>query len=329
MHKNVNWGVLGASNFARNLMGPAIHAAKGARLAALATSSLEKAKGFQAFAPDLSVNLDYETMLADPAVDAVYIPLPNSMHVEWSLKALAAGKHVLTEKPIALRAPEIDQLIAARDASGLHLAEAYMIVHHPQWQRVRDWLSAGEIGTLRHVDTAFSFDNRADTANIRNRPETGGGGIRDIGVYAYGSILWATGAEPTELSARLKRENGIDTWAQVVGQMAAARVEPFTFSAMTSMRLPKRQEVVFQGDRGLIRLTAPFNANVFAEAQVHLHRVGMPELTERFPGVDQYVHQVEAFGRTVREGAPYAWTLEQARGTQEMIDRVFAEAAEI
>ena len=118
------WGILGAANFARQHMAPAIHAAKGAKLVALATSSPEKAKGFQEFCPDLRLHRTYEALLADPEIDAVYIPLPNHIHVEWTLKALAAGKHVLTEKPIAMQASEIDAIIAARDSTGLMAAEA-------------------------------------------------------------------------------------------------------------------------------------------------------------------------------------------------------------
>ncbi len=133
---------------------------------------------------------------------------------------MAAGKHVLTEKPIALQAHEIDQIIKARDASGKLAAEAYMIVFHPQWRRAKELVEQGAIGKVLHVDAAFSYDNRNDTDNIRNRPETGGGGVRDIGVYTYGSVRFVTGAEPVELQAKLKRENGVDTWAHVTGELA-------------------------------------------------------------------------------------------------------------
>ena len=229
-------------------MGPAIHAAKGAELYALATSDPEKAKGFTAFCPTLTVHSSYDALLADPLVDAVYVPLPNHMHVEWALKALAAGKHVLVEKPIAMQADEIDQIIAARDASGLLAAEAYMIVHHPQWQRAKEWLEAGEIGTLRHVDAAFSF-HLTDGENIRLRPETGGGSLRDIGVYTFGSARFVTGSEPVDISARLIRENGVDIFAQVAGIMDGPHGR-FTYGSMTSMRLYNRQVVTFQGDQG-------------------------------------------------------------------------------
>jgi predicted dehydrogenase len=325
---SLRWGILGASNFARQHMGPAIHAAHGAELAALATSSAEKAAGFQAFAPNLTVHATYEALLADPSIDAVYIPLPNHMHVEWTLKTLAAGKHVLTEKPIAMQASEIDQIIAARDATGLLAAEAYMIVHHPQWIRAKQWLEAGEIGQLRHVDAAFSF-NMTDPENIRSRPETGGGSLRDIGVYNFGSTRFVTSSESVDLSARLLLEGGVDTHAQVAAIMDGPHGR-FTYGSMTSTRLYNRQIVTFQGDKGMIRLDGgPFNANVNDIAQVELHRDGNSVLTERFVTANQYVLQVEAFGRSIGEGATYPCPLEFVRGTQVMIDEVFAKGVKI
>jgi len=313
----VRWGILGAANFARNQMAPAIHAAKGAELVALATSSPEKAAGFRAFCPSLKVHDSYDALLADPGIDAVYIPLPHTLHVEWSVKALAAGKHVLVEKPTAMKAADIDPLIAARDRSGLVAAEAYMIVHHPQWQRAKALLAEGAIGKLIHAGGFFSYNN-PDPANIRNRPETGGGSLPDIGVYTCGSVRWVTGEEPAEVSSRLVWENGVEVTAHV-----HARFPSFTFGATTSMRMHPRQEMTFHGEKGLIRLTTPFNANVFGEARLELHQ-GMSVTTERWPGVNQYVLQVEAFGRAVREGAPYPWSLENARGTQAMLDAIYA-----
>ena len=324
----VRWGILGASHFAREHMGPAIHAAHGAELAALATSDPAKAAGFLAFAPQMTVHNSYDALLADPSIDAIYIPLPNHMHVEWTLKVLAAGKHVLTEKPISMQAHEIDQIIAARDKSGLLAAEAYMIVHHPQWQRAKAWLEAGEIGQLRHVDAAFSF-NMTDPNNIRSRPETGGGSLRDIGVYNFGSARFVTGSEPIDLSARILREGGVDTHAQVAAVMDGPHGR-FTYGSMTSTRLYNRQVVTFQGDKGMIRLDGgPFNANVNDIAAVELHRDGNSVLTERFPTSNHYILQVQAFGRSIREGVAYPCPLEFVRGTQVMIDQVFAKAVEI
>lgn len=327
--KPVKWGVLGAANFAYEHMAPAIHAAKGAELYALATSSPDKAAKFSEFCPGLKIHDSYDALLADPEVEAVYIPLPNHLHVIWTLKAIAAGKHVLCEKPIALHAREIEQIVLARAAAGLLVAEAYMIVHHPQWQRAREWVQAGEIGNLRHVDTAFSFDITEAKDNIRNKPETGGGSLRDIGVYTFGGTRFVTGAEPVELQARMIRENKIDTWAHITAVMEAGKTR-FTYSSITGMRLPNRQEVTFQGDKGMIKLaSAPYNAGLYDVASIELHKPAMVVKRERFPGVNQYVLQVEAFGRSLRDGTPYLCPLEFVRGTQAMMDRAYGVASDI
>jgi len=321
MQKTIRFGILGGSDFAANHMAPAIHAAKGAKLAALATSSPSKAALFQAFCPDLQIMDSYEALLATPDIDAVYIPLPNHLHVEWSLKAIAAGKHVLCEKPIALKADEIDALIAARDATGLLVAEAYMIVHHPQWLRAKALLEEGAIGRLMHVEGVFTYNNPTPE-NIRNRPETGGGAIPDIGVYPYGATRWMTGAEPVEFtSTRIEWENNVDVVVAVGADFGS-----FTFQSLLSMRMANRQEMVFHGDKAVLRLGTPFNANVFDMAEVELSYPDGRRVLERFPQDNQYVHQVENYCHSISSGAPYAWTLEQAQGTQAMIDRIYAAA---
>lgn len=318
--KPIRWGVLGAANFALTDMAPAIHAARGAELAALATASPEKAAPFRAFAPGLRWHDSYEALLDDPEIDAVYIPLPNHLHVEWTEKALAAGKAVLCEKPMALDLAGVDRLIAARDAAGVLAAEAYMIVHHPQWQRVKALLAEGTLGELRHVNALFCFNN-PDPGNIRNRTETGGGALYDIGVYPCGAARFATGQDPAEISARLIRENGVDVTADVTAQFAG-----FSFFAKLSMRQCPWQEVVFQGTEGVLRLAAPFNAGKYGEARVEFRDAAGRVCVESFPTARQYVLQVEAFGESVRTGAPYACPLEFTRGTIDMIGRAFASA---
>ncbi|WP_201742178.1 Gfo/Idh/MocA family protein [Mangrovicoccus ximenensis] len=314
---DLRWGILGAAKFAREHMGPAIAMAPGGQLCALATSDPAKAAPFKAFAPGLRVHDSYDALLADPEIDAVYIPLPNSLHVEWSLKAMAAGKHVLCEKPMTMQADEFDRLIAARDASGVLAAEGYMIVHHPQWQRVRALIAEGALGELWRIDGAFSFDN-PDMANIRNQAAAGGGGLRDIGVYTLGCARFATGLEPEEIEARLRWENGVDTYARVNARFGGA-----DYSVFTSIRLSPRQEMTFHGTEGVLRVTVPFNARVFGEPQLHLSR-GMATTVERFPADPQYELQVAAFNLAAREGTPYACPLEFSKGTQAAMDAVFA-----
>ena len=315
----IRWGILGASKFAREQMGPAIHAARGAQLLALATSSPEKAAAFEELFPGIRVHGDYDALLADPEIDAVHIPLPNSLHVEWTLKALAAGKAVLCEKPIAMAAADFDRLIAARDGAGILAAEAYMVVHHPQWQRAKALIADGAIGELTQVTAMFSFDNRADAANIRNRAETGGGALRDIGVYPLGTVRFVSDEEPVAAAARITWENGFDTLSR-----SQLRFPSFDMSMLLSTRLAPFQEMTFHGDKGVLRLPVPFNANVRGEARIELRRSRTEVLIESWPGVNHYVLQVENFGESLRYGTPYACPLEFSRGTQEAMDMIFA-----
>ncbi len=327
MAGHVRWGVLGAANFARNQMAPAIHMAQRGEFAALATSSAEKAAGFKAFQPNLRVHSDYDALLNDTEIDAVYVPLPNHLHVEWAMKALKAGKHVLVEKPLAMTAPEFDQVIALRDQTGLLAAEAYMIVQHPQWKTARRLVQDGAIGALQRVSGAFSYDNSGDPGNIRNTASTGGGAIPDIGVYIYGATRFVTGEEPEKiLSTEIRWENGVDVWSHVTAQFPS-----FHYTGVVSMRMAPWQDMTFHGTEGVIRLTAPFNPLVFGPARVEVHQNGKnghgPTVTEhRFPGDNHYVLQVEAFNNSVLDGVPYDCPLEFSKGTQEMIDRIFAAA---
>lgn len=313
----MRWGILGAAKIARTALLPAFQTAEKAELVALGTGDPAKAAPFAAVAPGLRV-MGYDALLADADVDAIYIPLPNHMHVEWVERALAAGKHVLCEKPLALTAPEIDRLIAARDASGRLAAEAFMVCHHPQWARVRTLLAEGAIGRLGHVEGMFTYHN-TDPGNIRNRPETGGGGLRDIGVYPLVTARFATGAEPGHIRADIRRENGVDVFARVW-----ADFPDFTFSMHCGMRLQRRQDMVFHGSTGWIRMTAPFNPPLMGEARIEISRADGSVLVERFPDVDQYRLMVENFGRAARGEAGFACPLEFSRGNQAALDAILA-----
>ncbi|MEM1233242.1 MAG: Gfo/Idh/MocA family oxidoreductase [Pseudomonadota bacterium] len=315
---HLRWGILGAAKFAREHMGPALHLARGAELAAVASRSAEKVAPFREIAPGCRAVESYDALLADDEIDAVYIPLPNHLHVPWTLKALRAGKHVLVEKPATMKAGEFGDLIAARDAAGKLCSEAYMIVHHPQWQRVRHLVADGAVGELRHIRGAFSFDNSADVGNIRNTAGMGGGALRDIGVYIFGSARFVTGEEPRISRARLRMEQDFDTFADVEAVLPSG----VTYSAYVSTRLHPTQTMEFHGTNGLIRLTAPFNPNVFDGARIEIHQPDLGLRVERFPGDNHYVAQVEAFTKAVAGDAPWPCPLEFSQGTQAMIDAV-------
>lgn len=313
----VRWGVLGAAKIAREWLCPAIHNSEDGVLAAIASRS-DRGVALARRYPRVKLHDEYEVLLADPEVDAIYIPLPNNQHVGWTEKCLRAGKHVLCEKPIAMEAAEIDRLIAARDETGRLAAEAFMVVHHPQWARAREIVASGEIGELRQVQGAFSFFND-DPANIRNRPEDGGGALRDIGVYPCVVTRFVTGREPVAARSRIEWENGIDATARVW-----ADFEGFSLDFYVSMRLGLRQEMVFHGAKGWLRVRTPFNAKLYGDDVLEVRTGGQTTRLERFPLIDHYTAQIDAFNAAVLEGAEYACPLEFSRGNQAMIDMIYA-----
>jgi predicted dehydrogenase len=317
--RRVGWGILGAAKIAWEWLAPAIQASD--RGAVVAVASRDPARGGALAAScDARLHTDYDALLADPAVDAVYVPLPNADHVAWTLRALDAGKHVLCEKPIALAADEIDALIARRDATGLVAAEAFMVVHHPQWRRLRALLGEGAIGRLRAVQGAFAFFND-DPANIRNQAALGGGALRDIGVYPCVTTRFATGAEPVAVTAEIDWEGGIDATARVM-----ARFPGFTLDFLVSMRMAPVQRMTFFGESGWIAVEAPFNAGAYGDEVLEWRRADGLVTRERFPRADQYRAQIDAFNAAVLDGAAFACPLEFSRGNQAMIDRIYAAA---
>jgi predicted dehydrogenase len=313
----LNWGVLGASAFARKTMAPAIHAATRSRLASLATRDPARAAAFATFAPGLRVHATYDALLADEQIDAIYVPLPNGLHVEWTERAARAGKAVLCEKPIGLSVADVDRLTLLRDELGVFIAEAWMPAHHPQWAKVREILSGGGIGRLHTVTGVFTY-GLSDPANVRNSADLGGGALRDVGVYPIGAFRLATGLEPTVTQAEAEWESGIDASAWV-----QARADDVRFRFHVSMRTTRRQEMVFEGDEGWLVVSAPFNAGVYGEAELILRPDEGPDQVFRFPKAQQYEAQVEAVAASVLDGAAYPMPLEVSRGTQRVIDAVF------
>jgi predicted dehydrogenase len=320
MDDPVGWGVMGVARIALEQMAPAIHAGSGGYLAAVATSSPpSKADPLVRRMPGVRVLEGYDTLLADPGVDAVYIPLPNHLHVEWAARAARAGKHVLCEKPVALTLAGIDELIAVREETGVQVAEAWMVAHHPQWNRLRDLVERGEIGDLRRVEASFAAP-LTDPDDFRNRPG-GGGALRDLGPYVLGAARLATGEEPEEiLGATIDWDAGVDATVQVT-----ARFPSFLYSGHASMRASIWQEFRVHGTRGTLCLTVPFNPVDLGEARVVLHR-DMEIHQWRMPDVNQYVRQVEAFNAAIRGDAAFPCPLELSRGTQAMVDSVYDAA---
>ena len=313
--QSVRWGVLGAAGFAERTMAPAINEACFGTLSAIATRSQDKAIPFANRAPGLEIFTSYDEMLASDSIDAVYIPLPNHMHVEWAEKAARAGKHVLCEKPLSMHANDIDRLIVASNETGKLIAEGFMPVHHPQWHLVRDKLAQGTIGKLRHIQGVFTFNN-PDMSNIRNNRETGGGALYDIGVYPTVTARFATGLEPEVTSCSAIWENNVDTVARAQLMFPGE----ISFDFYVSMRMRLRQEMVFHGDAGLIRVNTPFNAGHVRSTHVEIWNEDGSEMHHPFPADRQYALQVEAFNRAVLNGDDFPVSLEFSKANQRVID---------
>ena len=247
------WGVLSTAKIGWEHVIPAIVSADNGILAGLASRDLAKAQAMAKQFGALKAYGSYEALLADKDIDGVYIPLPTSQHIEWTLKAIAAGKHVLVEKPMALKASEIDDVIAAQKGTDLLVSEAFMVTYHPQWRKVRDLIADGAIGTLRHVQGAFTYFLK-DPNNMRNIAALGGGALPDIGVYPTVTTRFATGAEPQRVSARVDFDPVFktDIFSSIRADFGA-----FELSFYLSTQFANRQLMVFHGDKGFIEVARP------------------------------------------------------------------------
>ncbi len=316
----LRFGILSTAKIGRELVVPAIQDAENCVVTAIASRDLSKAR---AMADRFSVPHafgSYEEMLASDVIDAVYIPLPTSQHVEWTIKAADAGKHVLCEKPIALKASEIDALIEARDRNKVLVSEAYMVTYSPVWRKVRSLLQEGAIGRLRHVQGAFAYFNR-DASNMRNMPELGGGGLPDIGVYPTISTRFVTGKEPVRVQANTDRDPdfGTDIYSSV-----RADFGDFELSFYISTQLAARQVMVFHGDKGFIEVKSPFNADRYGAEELELTNQNHSQSQLfRFQDARQYKLEAEAFSRAAKGEAEEVVTLESSVNNQKLIDAIY------
>ncbi|HEV7255059.1 MAG TPA: Gfo/Idh/MocA family oxidoreductase [Mesorhizobium sp.] len=314
------WGVLSTAKIGREQVLPAIADSANGVLHAVASRDEQKARALaDRFGAKLAFG-SYEALLASPEVDGVYIPLPTSQHVEWAIKAADAGKHVLVEKPLALRAEDIEGVIAARDRNGVLVSEAFMVTYHPQWLKVRELVQGGAIGNLRHVQGAFTYFN-TDPQNMRNRPELGGGGLPDIGVYPTVSTRFVTGAEPSRVQGTVERDPrfGTDRYSSHRADFGS-----FELSFYLSTQMAARQIMVFHGDKGFVEVASPFNAGLYDHHRVELHNANHTEAQVfRFPGASQYRLQAESFVQRAQGEDVPVFSLEDSVLNQRVIDAFF------
>ncbi|MBZ9849796.1 Gfo/Idh/MocA family oxidoreductase [Mesorhizobium sp. CA14] len=314
------WGVLSTAKIGREQLLPAIVESENGVLSAIASRDLSKAKALGERFGACHAFGSYEDLLACKQVDGVYIPLPTSQHVEWTAKAIEAGKHVLVEKPLALDAKDIPPLIKLRDEKKVLVCEAFMVTYHPQWIKVRDLIAGGAIGRLRHVQGAFSYYN-VDPKNMRNQLDLGGGALPDIGVYPTVSTRFSTGKEPIRVQANIERDKnfGTDIYSSI-----RADFGDFELSFYLSTQMAARQVMVFHGEKGFIEVFAPFNAGLYDHHRIELHNQNHTEAQVfRFPGTQQYRLECEAFVRAAQGGKDRVFTLEESVLNQKVIDAIF------
>ena len=319
----VRWGVLSTAQIGTEKVLPAMQQSHFCEILAISSRDRERA---ETVASRLGIPRSYgsyEELLADPDIDAVYNPLPNHMHVEWSIKALEAGKHVLCEKPIALSAADGQRLVAAgQQYPHLKLMEAFMYRHHPRWGRVQDLLRGGEIGTLRVVESHFSYTN-LDPENIRNRPEVGGGALMDIGCYPISASRWLFDAEPTRALGCIERdpEFGTDRFSSAILEFGSGRA---TLTCATQMN--RFQWINIIGTTGRISLDIPYTA--WPDRPCHLWIQRDLDIEEHLcEPVDQYTLQGDAFSRSILDDTEVTTSISDAVLNMKVIEAIVESAS--
>jgi len=316
--KPVSWGVLSVAKHFTYRVHPSLKGSGTAVVSAIASRSRDRA---ERAAKELSISTaygTYEELLADPGIEAVYIPLPNHLHAEWVRKAADAGKHVLCEKPFGRNADETRKSIEHARSKGVLVMEAFMYRFHPQWRKVRELVAIGEIGDVRAIHTFYAYSN-TDAKNIRNILEAGGGAIPDIGCYAVSSARFILGREPSRVMSLVTRDPAFktDILSSAILDFGDARA---LFTVATQAR--PLQSVEILGTSGAIRVHVPFNAYADVPAQVTV-TTALGVRTIEFPVVDQYAAMFDEVSRAIRAGGPAPTDPRDAVDNMKVLDALF------
>lgn len=295
LSKQLNWGVIGAAGINGSVV-PAIQASSTGRVVAIASRTQEKA---QAAADKFGIPTaygSYEELLADKSIDAVYIPLPNHLHREWAIRAAEAGKHVLCEKPLALNAQEAQEMADACAKAGVQLAEAFMYRHHPRWERIKNVIASGEIGELRVLRGAFTFNGAANKGNVRFNADWGGGSLFDVGCYPVSTARFLLGSEPVAASAHALfslEHDGVDMMLSGILEFPGDVALTFDCGMWADFR--NFFEIV--GTKGRIDIPGTFLPNG-EEADFIVYSDGQRRV-DKEPAPNQYTLQADRFARSV------------------------------
>lgn len=324
--EKVRWGVMGTAKIARQYVIPAIQQSQFGTVTAIASRDLSRAKTMAEEFGIANAYGSYQALLADSDVQAIYIPLPNHLHVPWSIRSLKAGKHVLCEKPIGLSVAEAEQLAGAAAAHPeLKLMEAFMYRFHPQWQTARQLVRDGRIGRLRTIQTFFCYYN-TDLKNIRNQRDMGGGALMDIGCYPISMARYLFDEEPSRVLGHVERDPQTE-----IDRLTSAVLEFFqgtaTFTCSTQLA-PYQRTHIF-GTDGRIEIEIPVNAPADRPCLVWVQRgqqADGPTEELRFDVCDQYLLQSDAFCSAILNDEPVPTPIPDAVANMRVIERVFTSA---
>jgi predicted dehydrogenase len=320
----IKWGILSTANIGIKRVIPAIIAGQRGVVAAIASRDADRAARVAADFGIARAYAGYQKLLDDPEIEAIYNPLPNHLHVEWTVRALDAGKHVLCEKPIGLNAAEAQAIIAARERSGKRVMEAFMVRFHPQWRRIRTLVREGRIGTVRAIQSAFAFP-MLDPNNVRNREECGGGALYDVGCYPIVTARYLFGAEPERAVALIDRDPMLGIDRVTSGLLAFPGGGQLTFSC--ALQLASYQRVVILGSQGRIEVSVPFTpqkdyaCRLLIDSGASLD--GSSALFEQFPAVDQYALQCDQAAAVMRDEEQQEFPIEDAIANMRVIDALY------
>lgn len=321
----VQWGVLGTAMIALNRVVPAMKAVSILNVAAVASRDQKRAQEAAAKVGIEKAYGSYEALLADPSIEVVYIPLPNNLHIEWCLKALAAGKHVLCEKPIAMNAQEAEVLLKARKQSGRLIEEAFAIRNHPQWAALRQVVDSGEIGAIRGVQTTMCYNNR-NPNDIRNIADVGGGALYDIGSYAVAGCRMVFGDEPTRAFGLFEMDPGFrtDRLTSAILEFPAGHATILLSTQAGPSSGGSHQHLGAIAERGWIRADFPYAHSVPSPCHLYIGNdksIGQKYAREiSFEAVNQYQLQGERFSRLVRGEKVPSFPIETAIANMRVLD---------
>jgi predicted dehydrogenase len=326
MKPKVQWGVLSTAHIGVQKVLPAMQRSERCEIAAIASRELAAAKATAAKLGIPKAYGSYEELLANPEIEAIYNPLPNHLHVPWTVKAAEAGKHVLCEKPISLTVAEGRELLAVQKRTGVLIEEAFMVRTHPQWEKALEIAQSGRLGTVRAVQGFFSYHN-VDPQNIRNIREYGGGGLMDIGCYLIYTSRLLFGQEPTRVVAVIEEDPKMQTDILTSGLLDFPAGHA-TFICSTQL-VPYQRVQVF-GTKARLEVVVPFNAPPNRACLIRVDDgsdlFGGSAETIEFPVCDQYSIQGDRFAASIRDGTPLPVSLDGSIHNMAVIEAVFRSA---